>query len=143
MIRSQELSVTNVQPAVSTPEIARSEVTVTLITSFQFVSGAQPRPRYVTGIRHVRHGKKLACLSATYRDSSVNLQRREESIDRSVVADCGRARDLRNTRWIVPSVEAASNLNFDSNRFLTIIIISRSLSFFYGMINSRSCQFVK
>ena len=49
MIRSQELSVTNVQSAASTTEIARSEVTVTLITSFQFVSGAQPR--YVTGIR--------------------------------------------------------------------------------------------
>ena len=49
MIRSQELSVTNVQSAASTAEIARSEVTVTLITSFQFVSGAQPR--YVTGIR--------------------------------------------------------------------------------------------
>lgn len=50
MIRSQELSVTNVQSAASsTAEIAPSEVTVTLITSFQFVSGAQPR--YVTGIR--------------------------------------------------------------------------------------------
>lgn len=41
-------------------EIARSEVTVTLITSFQFVSG---------GIRDrnsdARAGKKLACLPAT------------------------------------------------------------------------------